>query len=139
MYLDSGVAYATIPHQTAEQKRQNSDAAILRSVVRGESGFEAITKAGIRIGDYCAKKHTSPLNALPLRASDLAEGMLALKDDPAHLSDWASFIVMISDSVVFEDECGDYGERFLSCIWDFAFGGKPADASIRLARAIRKL
>jgi hypothetical protein len=104
---------------------QAIDVSALRAAVRGERPLEGLAAA--RNGRA----------ALSVCAADLAEGIVNLQNDPAALSEWASFILAVSESFVLEDQLSDRCDRLLSCIWDLAFGAHRRDPAIALARAVR--
>lgn len=100
---------------------------MVRAVVRGELPLSAL------------KHNNEERAASPLAVSetDLAEGILNLKDDQAALTEWANFVLTASELFKLEDGVSDYWDRLLSCIWELSFGQRLSIAALTLACAVR--
>ncbi len=115
------------------------EAAIVRAIVRGEQPVATLKETTVRISaDRVYRATGTPgLAFLSVGASDLAEGLLNLKSDPAALRDWASFILLTSEFFAFADRHTEYCDRLLVAISDLAFGAPVGIPAIRLAQSIR--
>jgi len=115
------------------------EAAIVRAIVRGEQSVATLKETTVRISAHRVYRATgTPGSAfLSVHSSDLAEGLLNLKSDPAALGEWASFILLTSEFFAFGDRHTDYCDRLLAAISDLAFGAPVGVPAIRLAQSIR--
>ena len=109
------------------------DAAILKAVVRGERAVEDLKTTRLWINARRTEGADDPVPHA-VCSSDLAEGIVNLKDDPLALEELANAIVAVSGLLSFEDE---HADRLISCVWDLALGGHLEDSTIALADAVR--
>jgi hypothetical protein len=105
------------------------DAVVLKGVVRGERAVEELKTTRIWVN---ARQGGAASHAVC--AADLAEGIVALKDDPTALEELASAIVAVSGLLSLEDE---HSDRLISHVWDLAMGMPLAESTIRIANAVR--
>jgi hypothetical protein len=117
---------------------QTLEAQTLRRIVRGAMPIEDLKRTSHAVyarrteGTIAGQK----ISPLMVGAEDLAEGIVAFKSDPAALSEWASFILAMSEFFEFGfDDC-DYCDRLITHVWDIAFGAPLADPAYRLAHAV---
>jgi len=100
---------------------------MVRAAVRGELPLSAL-------------KHNNegrPVSPLAVSETDLAEGILNLKNDQAALAEWANFILTASELFKLEDGVSDFWDRLLGCIWELSFGHRLSIAAVTLASAVR--
>lgn len=111
----------------------------LRAIVRGEMPLENFKSAGVAVHARRIEGSAAGLKVVPLavHAEDLAEGMLNLKSDAAALSEWASFVLVMSELFAFSDDEAEYCDRLIAAIWDIAFGKPLTGTAIRLAATVR--
>lgn len=112
---------------------QSIEAATLKAIVRGERAVKDATRLWISVRQSGGTTDSDHLSQA-VCASDLAEGIVKLKDDPVALEELANAIVAVSGLLSFEDELSD---RLISCVWNLALGEPIGERTIRLANAVR--
>jgi len=112
----------------------NTDAIVLRAIVRGRLSVADLATTSLRIGAFGAKTASSKRLAVRISATDIAEGLIANKDDPAELADWASFMVAAIEHFVFEDDRTASTDRLIAGIWELAFGANLSEPTLRVAK-----
>ena len=133
--MQTATALATTshaPYSASVIAIEDGFAEMLRAVVRGERPIQKAMAARL----LAAQGDSTP-NSLPVTAADLAEGICNLKHDHMALSEWASFILVVSDLFRVEDSHSGYWERLMSCIWDLAFGAPLRGATLSFATVVR--
>lgn len=109
----------------------------------GDERVNAIVRGERPLGDLADTTFVSRTltgherGSLVVSASDLAAGIINLKDDPAVLADWANFVLSASDCFEIEDETPDYWDRLIGCVWELAFGARLNVRTLALALAVR--
>jgi len=132
-HLDAASAVLGCPaHETLETDS-------LRAIVRGEMPLENFKNAGVAVHARRIEGSAAGLKIVPLavQADDLAEGILKLQSDSAALSEWASFVLVMSELFSFDAEDAEYCDRLIGAIWDIAFGKPLTGSAIRLASTVR--
>ena len=127
--IDGDVAYASL---------EAIEAAIVRAVLRGEEKVTALQRTRLRLSaQYLAHGigTAAPLFA-STRPGDLATGLIALKDDPVALADWAGFILLAAEWFEFADNQSAACEKLIAAIWNLAFGARVDAAMLRLAHSL---
>ncbi len=119
---------------------QTIEADSLRAILRGETPLENFKSAGVAVYARRIEGSVSGLRVTPVvvGAADLAEGIANLKDDPAALTEWASFILVMSDLFEFDVDHADCCDRLLASLWDIALGAPLGESVIRLADTARR-
>ena len=130
-----------IPNSQANAVREE----IVRAVVQGKLPISALEEAGITFRVQEAQPGSDrqirvqlkvPLS-VELRPIDIAFGLLAHKDQPEALREWATFLLSdleITDLAPLES--WPEGDELLSALWDASFEGHLKDASVRVATAL---
>jgi|GEM_PF-1489686 len=139
MYMDGLGPYChssatPLVSPTLQQFVSSQTIEAVQAVLRGECSVA--DAKGIQAHSLASTWADLHRAGLSLSASDLADGILNLKDDAAALADWASFIVVLSEGLSIEQDA-DYSDRLLSAIWDLAFGRPLSASAVRLASALR--
>jgi hypothetical protein len=118
---------------------------IVRAVIQGRLPISALDAAGItleiqerRSGGYrrIRVQSKAPLN-VELRPVDVAQGLLAYRDQPEALRDWATYLLSDIDNVDLERlvSCPE-GDEMLKALWDASFEGRINGDGIRVASAL---
>lgn len=142
MYMDVPTAGTRIDGEFASISQIAAiEAAVVRAVLRGEERVAALKRTSLRLSaDRLLHAVGSPLPLFAtVRTRDLAQGLLALKDDAAALADWAGFVVVSAELLGFEDRHSAACDRLLAAIWNLAFGAPVDEPTIRLAHSIAKV
>jgi hypothetical protein len=118
---------------------------IVRAVVQGKLPISALEDAGVTFeiqqeepgGDRRINlRLKTPLCVEP-RPIDIACGLLAYKDQPEKLREWASFVLSASEIIDLTPlESWPEGDELLSALWDASFEGRIRNASVRIASAL---
>ena len=104
--------------------------------VRGELPVESLADIGIRLNlenDSCRVDNPAGIVA-QADAPDLAAGMLAHRDDPDKLREWAMFIQAADIELAADDH--PHGEVVLDALWDAAFRTSLSPETIAILREI---
>lgn len=111
----------------------SSNDATLLAVVRGERPLADLPQTTF------VTRHVTGIacGPVPVSASDLAEGIVNLKHDPAALADWANFVLSASDCFAVDDDAREYWDRLIARVWELAFGARLATRTLALAFAVR--
>lgn len=129
--------------QSSEQRAILEE--IVRVVVQGKLPVSALEDAGVTFevqqdqpgGDRRIKLQLkSPLH-VELRPVDIALGLLAHKNHPEALREWASFVLSASEIIDLTSlESWPEGDELLNALWDASFEGHLRDAGVRVATAL---
>jgi hypothetical protein len=129
--------------QSSEQQVIREE--IVRAVVQGKLPISALRDAGITFevqeiqpgGDRRIKVQLKTPLSVELRPIDIAHGLLAYKDQPEALREWATFLLSDLDITDLTPlETWPEGDELLSALWDASFEGHLKDASVRVASAL---
>jgi hypothetical protein len=118
---------------------------IVRAVVQGKLPISALEDAGITFevqgdqpgGDRQIRVEVKAPLTVELRPIDIAHGLLAYKDQPEVLREWATFLLSDLDVVDLTPlESWPEGDELLSALWDASFEGRVKSAGITVATAL---
>jgi hypothetical protein len=113
------------------------EADTLRAIVRGQQPLASLKMTAGVSGSNHAIIPALTIAPVALDAADLAEGIANLKDDPAALTEWASFILVMAELFEFAVDQADCCDRLISSMWEIALGAPLADSVLRLAGSMR--
>lgn len=138
MYMSVPASGQPIDNDVSYGALEAIEAAIVRAVLRGEEKVSALQRTSLRLSAQhlaAGIGSAAPLFA-SVSASDLAIGLIHLKDDPVALADWAGFVLVSTEWLGFHDHLHAAGEKLIAAIWSIAFGAPIDGAALRLAHSI---
>lgn len=116
---------------------------LVLAVIRGQLPLTALEEIGIHFqqisdGNSEAERQTRVevpfAKSVSPRPVDIASGLLAYKDRPVQLREWASFVLGASEIIDLEPlERWPEGDELLSGLWDASFDGSLRDNTARVA------
>lgn len=116
------------------------------AVIRGKLPPSALHEAGIRLtvdssGDERGERRISVQAGPGIRVSprpiDIANGLLAYRNRPEELRDWAAFVLAASEIIDLSPlEEWPEGDELLSGLWDASFEGSLKPETERVASAL---
>ena len=115
----------------------------LLAVIRGQLPLSDLLAAGIRVREVSTDNADherrisldveSPVIVAP-RPVDIASGLLAYKESPDQLRDWASFVLGASEIIDLAPlEKWPEGDELLNGLWDASFEGTLTADTARIA------
>lgn len=119
---------------------------LVLAVVRGQLPLTALEEVGIRLAidsevtGGTERRITlnlkSPMTVAP-EPFDIASGLLAYRERPEQLREWAAFVLGASEIIDLASlETWPEGDELLSGLWDASFEGSLKEETARLAVAL---
>ncbi len=119
---------------------------LLLAVIRGQLPLRALHEAGISVdfefsGGESGERRISVRAGSAIKVSpkpiDIANGLLAYRNQPEELRDWAAFVLAASDIIDLSSlEEWPEGDELLSGVWDASFEGRFKPETERVASTL---
>ena len=124
-----------------ETKAQRDE--LVLAVIRGQLPLATLEQVGIHFcqvtgansrGENQARVEVPFATTVSPKPVDIASGLLAYKDHPVQLREWASFVLGASEIIDLEPlEKWPEGDELLSGLWDASFDGSLNENTARVA------
>lgn len=108
-------------------KPESTPTNVILAVIRGELPLSTLSEVGVLVEfteQSCEVETETSLVVTP-SANDIVCGLIAHKEHPHDLKQWASFVMAASQLVDFDKlELHEDCDRLIDALWDASFQGK---------------